>query len=97
MWQSWQDVGFAGGGGGLKRLALLRRGDGVVEVFQQHGESGVLHLKFGAGEIASGLGRAAVVFRSGDFLGESEELEGCLDLAGEVGDFGGEHHAVATR
>lgn len=67
----------------------------MVEVFQQHGESGVLHLKFGAGEIASGLGRAAVVFRSGDFLGEAEELEGSLYLAGEVGDFGGEHGAVA--
>ena len=82
--------------GWLRGRALLRHWNRVVEVFQQHGESGVLHLKFGAGEIASGLGRAAaVVFRGGDFLGEAKELQGGLDLAGEVGDFGGEHGAVA--
>jgi len=40
------------------------------------GEDGVLDLKLGFGEIASGLGRAAaVVFRENDFLGEAEELE----------------------
>ena len=78
----------------MKRLALLRQWDWVVEVFQQDRESGVLHFEFGAGEGASFLGRAAVVFRGGDFLGEAEELEGGFDLAGEIGDFGGKHGSV---
>lgn len=75
----------------MNRLTLLRRGDGMVEVLQKHRVSGVLDFEFGAGENASCLRRAVVVFRDGDFLGKSEELQGGFDLAGEVGVFGGIH------
>lgn len=76
---------LAGGGGWIDCVAVVRWGDGLVEVFQQHGEGGVLDLEFGLGESASFLGRpAAVVFWGDDFLGEAEELQGSLDLTWEI-------------
>lgn len=78
-------------GGWLEWLPLLRCRDGVVKILQQDRESEVLHFVFGAGENASCLWRTAVVLRGGDLLGKSEELKGRLDLAGEVGEFGGIH------
>lgn len=75
-------------------MSLFRRGHWVVEVFQQHGEGGVLDLKFGAGQGAALAGRAVEGVRVLEFLGEAEELERGVDLAGEIGDFGWEHGCV---
>ena len=85
------------GDGWIDFMSVVRCGNGLVEVFQQHGEGGVLDLELGFGEIASGDGRTAVVFRGDDFLGEVEESECGLDLAWDIGDFGGEHGSAGDK
>jgi hypothetical protein len=41
--------------------------------------------------------RATFEMRVLEFLGEAEELESGLDLAGEIGNFGGEHGSAGDK
>ena len=68
-------------------MSLFRRGHWVIEVFQQHGECGILDLEFGFGEIAALAGRAVEGMRVLEFLGKAQELERGIDLAREIGNF----------
>lgn len=69
----------------------------MVKVFKQHRECGVLDLEFGFGEIAALAGLAVEANRVLDFLTKAKKLEGGLDLVWELGDFRGEHDAVAIE
>lgn len=73
---------LAGGGGWIDGVAVVGRGDRLVEVFQEHRERGVLHFELGFGEIATLGGRAVEGMRVLEFLGKAEELERGFDLAG---------------
>ena len=68
---------------------------GLVEVFQQHGEGRVLHLKFGAVEGAFRKMRTAEFLWIHNLLGVAEIVKGGLNLAGEVGAIEVKHGVLA--